>query len=555
MKKIFTTFLLCLLAGIGLFAQVGINADNSTPDPSAMLDVKSTTSGMLVPRMTISERNAIVSPANGLMVFCTDNNHFYVNKGTKLSPDWVMMSTQWTNHGGDISYSSGKVGIGTSTPVSSASLEVTSTNTGVLIPRLTLDQRNAIAGPAEGLMVYCINCGSRGSLSIFSGGAWSTFSPCTSPVPVALPNVATPGQVVWNWEETPGASGYKWGTTTNYTNAIDMGPATTKVETGTLCDTTYLRYLWSYNSCSVSDRTTLTQVIQGAAPETPVADFHVSSRTSVVWNWMQDPAVTGFKWNMVDDVSTALDLGTSTTYTETGLSCATEYFRYVWSYNSCGYSVPVSLSQSTLACWVCGDSLQVIHVASGGVAPVDKTVTYGTLNNVPGEPLKCWITSNLGADHQATSQNDATEASAGWYWQFDHKQGFKHDGAFRTPGTAWLLFTNDNSNWLITNDPCAIELGIGWHIPTKTEWTNADATGGWTTLTDTWNSVLKLHAAGGLSGGDGALLNRGSIGNYWSSTQLNTLIGWYLNFSSGNSNMVSDNFSKFNGFSLRCLQE
>jgi len=48
-----------------MFAQVGINTDNSTPDPSAMLDVKSTTSGMLVPRMTVDQRNAIVSPAEG----------------------------------------------------------------------------------------------------------------------------------------------------------------------------------------------------------------------------------------------------------------------------------------------------------------------------------------------------------------------------------------------------------------------------------------------------------------------------------------------------------
>jgi len=44
-------------------------AANSDPDPSAMLDVKSTTKGMLVPRMAATERNAIISPAKGLIVF------------------------------------------------------------------------------------------------------------------------------------------------------------------------------------------------------------------------------------------------------------------------------------------------------------------------------------------------------------------------------------------------------------------------------------------------------------------------------------------------------
>ena len=70
----------------------------------------------------------------------------------------------------------------------------------------------------------------------------------------------------------------------------------------------------------------------------------------------------------------------------------------------------------------------LLHTA-GTVAPVTKTVTYGTvLTDIGGTGSKCWITQNLGADQQATSATDATEASAGWYWQFGRKQGFKHDG-------------------------------------------------------------------------------------------------------------------------------
>ena len=53
-----------------LKGQVGIN--NSSPDASAQLDVSSTTKGLLLPRLTKSQRDAIISPAAGLMIYQTD---------------------------------------------------------------------------------------------------------------------------------------------------------------------------------------------------------------------------------------------------------------------------------------------------------------------------------------------------------------------------------------------------------------------------------------------------------------------------------------------------
>lgn len=59
-------------------AQTGIGT--TTPHPSAMLDVTSTTMGALVPRMTTTQRTAIASPATGLLVYdLTDNRHFVYN--------------------------------------------------------------------------------------------------------------------------------------------------------------------------------------------------------------------------------------------------------------------------------------------------------------------------------------------------------------------------------------------------------------------------------------------------------------------------------------------
>jgi hypothetical protein len=57
-------------------AQVGVGTN--TPNASAALDVTSTTKGILTPRMTSAQRVAIASPANGLIVYQTDNTpNFY----------------------------------------------------------------------------------------------------------------------------------------------------------------------------------------------------------------------------------------------------------------------------------------------------------------------------------------------------------------------------------------------------------------------------------------------------------------------------------------------
>jgi hypothetical protein len=201
--------------------------------------------------------------------------------------------------------------------------------------------------------------------------------------------------------------------------------------------------------------------------------------------------------------------------------------------------------------FVCGSTVTVNH-ATGVVAPVSKTVAYGTVTNIPGEPTKCWITSNLGADHQATAVSDATEASAGWYWQFNHKQGYKHDGSTRTPGTSWIAPISENSDWIAANDPCTLELGSDWRIPTSTEWTNVDAGGSWTNSNGPWSSDLKMHNAGKLYI-DGGLTFRGVLGYYWSSAKSSETFGFYFIFGIGGSSIDSNDKSQ--GFSLRCLKE
>jgi len=83
MKKIILILLLSLLTLTFSFAQnIGINADGTLPNSSAMLDVKSTTKGFLPPRMDSTQRNAIASPAAGLIIYNTSINAFQVFNGS-----------------------------------------------------------------------------------------------------------------------------------------------------------------------------------------------------------------------------------------------------------------------------------------------------------------------------------------------------------------------------------------------------------------------------------------------------------------------------------------
>ncbi len=192
-----------------------------------------------------------------------------------------------------------QVGINTdnSAPDPSAGLDVKFTNKGLLPPRMTFAQRNAIASPSEGLVVICTNCKADGTgcISMYLGGQWLNLA----------------------------------------------------------------------GNCDL--------------PAPPVEGNHIQTNTQITWNWNTTPISTGYKWNTTNYYPGATDMGTATTKTETGLATGISYTRFVWAYNACGHSGPDTLTAQALPC---GSSFTVSHVA-GGIAPVSKTVTYGTEQIVP----------------------------------------------------------------------------------------------------------------------------------------------------------------------------
>ncbi|MEI7726299.1 MAG: hypothetical protein WCK09_14410, partial [Bacteroidota bacterium] len=510
--------------------QVGISKDGSDPDPSAVLEVKSTDQGLLIPRVSTTSRDLIPSPASGLLIYNITTNQFNYFNGSfwySVETTFISASVGTLHPGGGVSISAAPGAL----PESSAMLDVSNSSRGILLPRTTPD---LILTPATGLIIYNT---ATNLLNFYNGVSWVSLCAVSTGIAGAGGNQSALGMAISPEGADPHFSAML------DVSAIDKGVLIPRVSTaqrdailpvsGLVIFNTSSHNLEFYNGLSWYQLNT-------NLPVTPTGGTHVPAQTQIVWNWNSVPAVSGYKWNSVNDYNSAADMASATTKTETNLTCNIAYTRYVWAYNSCGHSLPVSLSQTTSLCPPCGTSFTINHV-TGTFAPVNKTVTYGTVTGVPGEPFKCWITSNLGADRQALTRSDGSEASAGWYWQFNRKQGYKHNGILRTPNSSWITTISENSDWTSENDPCTHELGGGWRVPSFSEWTNVDGVGLWSDWTGPWSSALKMHAAGYLSGSDGSLLGRGSEGAYWSSSGDGIDDGWSLYFKSDYCDTYNDN--------------
>jgi hypothetical protein len=88
--KIISISIVFLFATKCFSQSVSINNTAATADSTAMLDISSTTKGLLIPRMTAQQKTSIASPATGLLVYQTDgDNGFYYYNGA----NWFLLVT------------------------------------------------------------------------------------------------------------------------------------------------------------------------------------------------------------------------------------------------------------------------------------------------------------------------------------------------------------------------------------------------------------------------------------------------------------------------------
>ncbi|WP_320814129.1 hypothetical protein [Flavobacterium sp.] len=160
MKKLNYFFVLILFSISTSYAQVGIGT--TSPNASSMLDITSTNSGVLIPRMTLAQKTAIASPATGLLIYQTNGvSGFWYFDGTIWTTfggadnDWTINGTNMYNANG------GNVGVGNTAP--STQFHVTGTT---------------VPGSAGGMTILYSNNFSTGALSnTLNAGNTCTTSP------------------------------------------------------------------------------------------------------------------------------------------------------------------------------------------------------------------------------------------------------------------------------------------------------------------------------------------------------------------------------------------
>ena len=92
MKRILLLFALATIIA-NAYTQVAISTNGSSPNVSAMLDVVSTEKGLLIPRMIMAERDVIDLPADGLLIYQTDNTpgfYFYNGSSWEIVASGIM---------------------------------------------------------------------------------------------------------------------------------------------------------------------------------------------------------------------------------------------------------------------------------------------------------------------------------------------------------------------------------------------------------------------------------------------------------------------------------
>jgi len=71
--RLFFTVIVFLFAIAVTRAQQNVGIGTATPDASALLDLSSNSKGFLIPRLTVAQKNSLITPASGLLIYITDS--------------------------------------------------------------------------------------------------------------------------------------------------------------------------------------------------------------------------------------------------------------------------------------------------------------------------------------------------------------------------------------------------------------------------------------------------------------------------------------------------
>jgi uncharacterized protein (TIGR02145 family) len=436
------TLNISLLTCFAVFSQSGaaINTTGSAADASAILDVSSTNAGMLIPRMTKTQRNAIGSPAEGLLIYQTDDTVGFWYRSTGV---WKLMGSgagssiangsaagntlywdgsQWIESS-NIYNDGGSVGIGTNNPDASASLELGGVSKGLLINRMTTAERDLIPSPiANGLMIYNLDCN---NFDYYNGTSWVAVNPIVASISIS----ANPGGAVCDgtsvtFTATPvnggAAPSYQW-----KLNGGDVGTNSATYTNSSLNNGDQISCELTSNAACVSGNPALSNVLTMIVAQPPtVADAGTDqSLCNVTTTTLSanSPTVGTGSWSVVSGSATITN-PSSPTSNVTDLVTGTATLQWTISNSPCTASTDVV-------------DITVVEpptVANAGtdINPACDVTTATLAANTPTVGIGSW--SVVSGSATITTPSSPTSGVTG----------------LAISGTATL-------RWTISNSPCA----------------------------------------------------------------------------------------------------
>lgn len=595
----FLSCTVCMVLCFKLSAQTVIGGD--TIDQSAILDIQDTTKGVMLPRLTTTQRNAILKPAFGLLILNTTRKCLEANIGSPLLPDWKCLTTGIPNiSDADTLYWNRKLSAGDTLGLSDRiNTKLTAADTAALSNRIDAKIGLPPTGNNLGNMLYWdgtawvrlspglpgqIMSLSQDGLPIWTGAALATIS-TNSLTSISLTSVIVGGQVSADGGANVSARGIVWSTTANPTlssNVLALGNGTgnfSETLSGLSPNTKY--YIRAYATNSAGTAYGTQQSFTTLPAELPtLTTYEVSSITQtnaisggnitndggaivtqrgLVYGTTQNPTLSNA---FTQDGS---GMGNFTT-TLSGLTPNTTYYIRSYATNSSGIAYGVERSFTTL------DSLSVPDTTSS------TTICGAYIAPNEWREFMCY---NLGAAY--TGNNAARLFTPSWelnggYWQWGRKAmaaagpsgpdteqanvgGIAGWDETFAPNLSWGYQDNSGHVEKTGSDPCP----AGFRVPTWNEWDGVIANNPAIDVNSTWTNAPANYSTGKKFGDKlflpaagfrryfGTLSSRGVYGFYWSSLGDTYNEAWYLGFVFGKVDIIND--FRTVGASLRCISE
>jgi len=553
MKFQFSTLLILVLNTCIAFSQVGINGDGSVPDPSAMLDIKSTTHGLLIPRMSDEAQNRIPSPATGLLVYNTTNNSLNFFNGSawfQIESSLCSSTIGSSVQGGGISISSEPVSLANP----SAILDISDSSRGLLLPHIAPNQ---ISNPVTGLIIFSIL---TNRLIYFNGSQW--VEPCA----------------VWTGNYGSGGTQHSIGVSINATGAAPDPSAMldiSSVDKGMLIP-----------RMSDSDRDNL-------LPAVGLTIYNTSENTIEFYNgtgWyrMNTPSEPSIS---ITPTATLLQSGDSVTFTVNTVNGGTSP-SYQWSVN---YSVTGSgpvfsyiptngdlvqcilISSETCVTTPVAYSQQVQLTVTTPCPGISHVAYAGKTYHTVKVGNQCWMRENLNVGALVSRWTEQTNNQViEKYCYNDEEDNCTTYGALYQWGEVvqYKNGASNTTNWNPVPDGYVQGLcPLGWHIPQATEWTELINNAGGanialSTLKEAGASHWALTVPANNNSGftalpSGARFNGGifmgvdynQFAMHWSSAIFNTEQAWYFYLDRMTVTGESYMATKKHGYAIRCLKD